>query len=76
MHRLVLRAELNTIVHYKSSDFLEDGMGKQEGQKKLLYMCCHVILVYSTKTILFFIDWPLLKDTVRLCRACLVMVLM
>ena len=74
MHRLVLRAELNTIVHYKSSDFLAGGMGKQEGRKKVLYMCCHVI--YSTKTILFFIDWLLLKDTVRLCRACLVMVLM
>jgi len=34
MYRLVLRAELNTIVHYKSSDFLADGMGKQEGQKE------------------------------------------
>jgi hypothetical protein len=31
MYRLVLRAELNTIIHYKSSDFL---VGKQEGRKE------------------------------------------
>jgi len=74
MHKLVLRAELNTIVHYKSSDLMADGMGKQEERKILSYICCHVI--YSTITILFFTDWPLLKDTVRLCKACLVMVLM
>jgi hypothetical protein len=34
MYRLVLRAELNTLIHYKSSDFLEDGVGKQEGHKE------------------------------------------
>jgi len=34
MYILVLRAELNNIVHYKSSDFLADGMGKQEGWKE------------------------------------------
>jgi ankyrin repeat protein len=34
MYRLVLRAELNTIVHHKSSDFPADGMGNQEGRKE------------------------------------------
>jgi hypothetical protein len=34
MYALVLRAELHTIIHYKSSDFLADGMGKQEGWKE------------------------------------------
>jgi len=50
------------------------GWATSKEGKKVLYMCCHVI--YSTVTILFFTDWLPLKDTVRLCRACLVMVLM
>jgi hypothetical protein len=41
MYRLVLRTELNIIIHHKSLDFPADGMGKQEGRKESIV---HVLL--------------------------------
>lgn len=79
VYRLVLRSELSIILHEMSSDFLEKGKG-QAGRKGRKDCTCAVIthchIIHSTITILFFTDWQPLKDTVRLCRACLVMVLM